>query len=103
MGLFTSYSQRSLPEIIPNGVRVRILQWRERGRGEKLHNRFTLTDLGGVSFGVGLDDSDGEDGQTDDILLLNEGTYSLRFAQYAGPTPAFDLVAEVTIEGKRKL
>jgi hypothetical protein len=102
-GLFTAYSQRSLPEIIPSGVRVRIVQWHERERGEKLHNRFILTDLGGVSFGVGLDDSDGEDGQTDDILLLNEETYNLRFAQYAGSPPAFDPVGEVIIEGRRKL
>jgi hypothetical protein len=102
-GLFTTYSQRSLPEIIPSGIRVRILQWREREQGEKLHNRFILTDLGGVSFGVGLDDSDGEDGQTDDIQLLNEETYGMRFAQYAGSTPAFDPVAEIIIDGKRRV
>jgi hypothetical protein len=102
-GLFTAHSQRSLPEIIPTGVKVRIVQWHERERAEKLHNRFILTDLGGVSFGVGLDDSDGEDGQTDDIQLLNEETYKLRFSQYAGSTPAFDLVAEITIDGKRRV
>jgi hypothetical protein len=102
-GLFTDYSKRSLPEIIPSGIRVRIVQWHERDRGEKLHNRFILTDLGGVSFGVGLDDSDGEDGQTDDILLLNEETYNLRFAQYTGSPPAFDLVSEITVDGKRRI
>jgi hypothetical protein len=84
-------------------VRLRVIQWRENQKGEKLHNRFILTDIGGVSFGVGLDDSDGADGQTDDIQLLNEETYNLRFAQYAGSAPAFDLVAEMTIEGTRKL
>jgi hypothetical protein len=102
-GLFTAYSKRSLPEIIPSGMTVRIFQWHERDRGEKLHNRFILTDIGGVSFGIGLDDSDGENGQTDDIQLLNEETYNLRFAQYAGSAPAFDLIAEITIIGKRRI
>jgi hypothetical protein len=50
-----------------------------------------------------LDDSDGEDGQTDDVQLLNKETYDLRFAQYTGSTPAFDLVAEITIDGKLRI
>jgi hypothetical protein len=100
---FTTQCRQCLPQIVPSGMRVRIRQWRERPGGEKLHNRFILTDIGGVSFGIGLDDSDGEDGQTDDIQLLNQGTYSLRFAQYAGPTPAFDPVAEISIDGKHRI
>lgn len=99
---FTMQCRQCLPQIVPSGMRVRILQWRERPGGEKFHNRFILTDIGGVSFGIGLDDSDGDNGQTDDIQLLNQETYSLRFAQYAGSTPAFDPVGEITIEGERQ-
>ena len=100
---FATQCQGLLPQIIPNGLGVRILQWREKERGEKLHNRFILTELGGVSFGIGLDDSDGVDGQTDDIQLLSQETYKLRFAQYAGSPPPFDLVAEITVDGKRRI
>jgi hypothetical protein len=99
-GYFKEQCRTCLPKIIPNGLRVRIVQWREKPQGEKLHNRFILTDIGGVSFGVGLDDADGDDGQTDDIQLLNEDTYTSRFAQYS-VTPAFDPVDEVEIVGKR--
>ncbi len=98
---FKAQCQKCLPEVIPIGLRVRIVQWQEKPLGEKLHNRFILTDIGGVSFGVGLDDSDGEDGQTDDIQLLNEESYNSRFAQYAGSSPAFDLVAEFIVDGRR--
>ncbi len=100
---FEAQCRNCLPEIIPNGLRVRIVQWREKQQGEKLHNRFILTDIGGVSFGVGLDDADGDDAQTDDIQLLNEETYKMRFAQYAGLTPAFELVSEMTIERRGRL
>ncbi len=99
---FETQCRQCLPQIIPGRLRVRILQWREREQGEKLHNRFILTDMGGVSFGVGLDDADGDDGQTDDVYLLNEETYTMRFAQYTSSNPAFDLVAEITIEGGRQ-
>jgi hypothetical protein len=100
---FETQCRQCLPEIIPNGIRVRIVQWGEKQQGEKLHNRFILTDMGGVSFGVGLDDADGEDGQTDDIQLLNSETYTVRFDQYTGSTPAFDLVTEIIIDGKRRI
>jgi hypothetical protein len=98
-GYFKTQCRQCLPQIIPNGVRVLVAQWREKQQGEKLHNRFILTDIGGVSFGIGLDDADGNDGQTEDIQLLNEETYKLRLGQYTGSTLAFDPVAEITIEG----
>jgi hypothetical protein len=61
-----------------------------------LHNRYILTDIGGVSFGVGLDD--GIDGETDEVTVLEDMTYQFRWAQFAGPAPAFELVDELVIE-----
>jgi hypothetical protein len=60
-----------------------------------------LTDIGGVSFGVGLDD--GADGETDEVTLLDDKTYRFRWTQYMSPEPAFELVDTLMIEGKRKL
>ena len=73
----------------------------EKDSGEKLHNPYILTDIGGVSFGVGLDD--GADGETDEVMLLENKTYQFRWAQYMSPEPAFELVDELMIEGKRTL
>jgi hypothetical protein len=55
----------------------------------------------GVSFGVGLDD--GADGETDEIMLLENKTYRFRRAQYMSPEPAFELVDELIIERKRRI
>ena len=53
-------------------------------------------------FGVGLDDGDGADGETDDITLLDKETYWLRWKQYTSE-PAFDLVDAIVVEGGRTL
>ncbi len=89
-----------LPNIIPHGMCVRLVRWRQKDGGEKLHNRYILTDKGGVSLGVGLDD--GTPGETDEIKLLDEETYKFRWKQYTSE-PAFDLVDEVVVEGRRTL
>ena len=50
---------------------------------------------------MGLDD--GADGETDEVTLLDDKTYRFRWAQYMKPEPAFELVDELIIEGKRGL
>jgi hypothetical protein len=98
---FRTECEQRLPSIVPEGIQVHIVRWREKDAGEKLHNRYILTDIGGVSFGVGLDDS--ADGETDEVTLLEDKTYRFRRAQYMSPEPAFELVDELVIEGKRRL
>jgi hypothetical protein len=98
---FRTECEQRLPSIVPEGIQVHIVRWREKDGGEKLHNRYILTDIGGVSFGVGLDD--GADGETDEVTLLEDKTYQFRRAQYTSPEAAFELVDELMIEGKRKL
>lgn len=53
---------------------------REKAYSEKLHNRYVLTDIGGLSFGVGLDEED--ENHLDDVSLLNHDLYQLRWKQY---------------------
>jgi hypothetical protein len=96
---FREECERRLPSIVPQGMRVRIVRWRPREGGELLHNRYILTDIGGVSFGVGLDD--GADGETDEVTLLEDKTYQFRWAQFVGSEPAFELVDELVIEGNQ--
>ena len=75
---------------LPMGIVIEFARWKQRGGGEKLHNRYVLTNLGGVSLGVGLDG--GEAGETDDLLLLPREQYELRWAQYTLDDAAFDRV-----------
>lgn len=97
--------QRALIDIIPRGHSVHVVVWRERMRGQKLHNRYLLTDIGSVSFGIGLDCNEESfnpnmpQAQTDDISCLSEEHQDKRWCDYKS-VPAFDKVAEAVITGK---
>lgn len=79
-----------LPAIIPQGGKLRVVVWKSRIGGEKLHNRYLLTDIGSVGFGVGLDEADnsGHD-QSDDLFRLSSQQQTKRWGQYVS-APAFD-------------
>lgn len=96
---FKSECEKSLPKIIPRGLSVCFSQLSEKPGGEKLHNRYVLTDIGGVKFNIGLDD--GDDGQTDDVDLMDRRQYELRWSQYAGGAPAFVCGEPVTVTGRK--
>ena len=85
---------------LPAGFQVEFVRWKQKQGGEKLHNRYVLTDLGGVSLGVGLDE--GEPGESDDLLLLPRPQYEHRWSQYVGNDGAFELEnLPVAVRGTR--
>ena len=95
---FRKECEDKLPSIIPEGLTLMVYRWKERDGGEKLHNRYILTDIGGVSFLTGLDE--GDPGMTDDVSCLPANVYSRRWNDYAGPNFAFDLDGEAfSVEG----
>jgi hypothetical protein len=51
---FRAECERCLPKIVPPGVKLWVCRWKERHGGDKLHNRYILTEVGGVSFQTGL-------------------------------------------------
>lgn len=85
---FVAECQGRLPRCIPTGMNLRVIRLEARPREEQLHNRYVLTDVGGVQFGAGLDE--GDHGATDDLHLLERAQYEARWQQYAGDAPAFD-------------
>jgi hypothetical protein len=86
-------------KIIPAGMQVTLYRWSERPGAQKLHNRYILTNIGGVSFHHGLDE--GRDGEADDITRLDLEQYSLHCKQYNPMAPAFDPAANpIVITGK---
>ncbi len=89
-----------LPNLIPTGIKIRIGFWSQRNGSEEIHNRYILTERGGVKFGNSL--REGDAGTSDDINLLSEDQHKLRFGQYSGPTAAFDLVNAIIIEGTKR-
>ncbi len=82
----------SISSRLPAGIEIKIFQWKERDGGERLHDRFVLTDRGGVLSTYGWDS--GEPGQTTEVSLLDEDSYLLRWQQYQRETSAFNLIGE---------
>lgn len=89
------FLQQSYAKLIPIGLRVILYQWQERIGGQRLHNRYILTDIGGVSFQHGLDT--GKEGDTDDINRLDIEQYEVRCKQFDPLVPAFDFAADPLI------
>ncbi len=89
---FRDECRKELTNLIPVSLTIRFVRWTAREGGQPLHNRYILTDLGGVSFQHGLDD--GRAGETDDIALLDRESYEQRWNEYAGGNPAFDVLEE---------
>lgn len=98
-GCFKKNCESHLPVLVPAGLALSIYFWKSRDNGEQLHNRYILTDVGGVQFGVGLDE--GAPGTTDDVLRLDTDSYRRRMEDYTGSSPAFDLEGKVEIVGIR--
>lgn len=98
---FAGECQRQLPQRIPVDISLKVIRWRERAGGDGLHNRYILTERGGVRLAWGLDE--GTQTQTDDISLLEPGVYGVRWAQYCGNQPAFDFVDDLVVVGTRVL
>ncbi|NOY92018.1 MAG: hypothetical protein GXP55_12545 [Deltaproteobacteria bacterium] len=71
---------------LPTGVTVFFKRWAERDGGERFHNRYLLTDIGGVTFGGGLDEAPPRQraSQTEDINLMDKSQYERRWRQFAG-------------------
>ena len=101
---FEADCRKRLPRNFPAGQEITIRRLGERKGGEKLHNRYILTELGGVSFGVGLDEAEDLSmaEAVDDLSLLARDQYRLRWRQYADDPPGFNQLEDpIKIVGSR--
>lgn len=100
---FRRECEKYLPRLVPPSCTLTVRCWKKHGDSEKLHNRYILTDIGGVLLGTGFDEDDqDEDDQkaTDDLLLLGRESYRHRLRQYH-TKPVFELEGDpITITTK---
>ncbi len=66
----------------------------EKKQGELLHNRYIISELGALHWGIGLDERHSE--VNDDVVMLNEEIFSKRFKQYC-ELEAFDIAESVGV------
>ncbi|WP_062564966.1 hypothetical protein [Pseudoalteromonas shioyasakiensis] len=67
----------------------------ERDNGEALHNRYIISELGALHWGIGLDERNSE--VNDDVVMLNDEIFSKRSEQYC-ELKAFDVKESVTLK-----
>jgi hypothetical protein len=63
-----------------SSIKVSSLLERETGDREKFHNRYMITELGAMIWGIGLDETTSE--VSDDVVLMNDELYDKRYGQY---------------------
>lgn len=69
-----------LAQYLPPGTKLTIKKLTQKDEGEKVHNRYIITELGAVQFGTGMDD--GKKGEHDDVNLMDLDQYLQRWNQY---------------------
>jgi hypothetical protein len=75
--------ERALEDARPEGVEVR-LYLRPQAT---LHNRYVLTQGGGMFFSTGLDDHDQGENRTDEVGVLVPAIWSVQWEKYSGDDP----------------
>lgn len=94
---FRSQCEIRLCPLIPHGTRVGFHRW----AADDLHNRFVLTDLGGVAFLEGLDQYMGN-GRTDDVVILLDNRVARQLISHYTPgTSMFRHIDHHEIVGTR--
>lgn len=89
---FRRACEQKLQELLPSGAMLTFFMWREKEFGERLHDRFILTDRGGVAFPGGLDS--GQKGQMATILLLEKAVWSSMRQRYNYRSESFEAACD---------
>lgn len=82
---FKQTCESKLAGILPVGLELRLVRWREREGGKRFHDRYILTNIGGLLFPTGLDDDDGDGGQQATINLLTQELHCEFWKDFQAP------------------
>jgi hypothetical protein len=97
---FEAACNAHLQDIVPVGIRLTVVRWNH----DDLHNRYILTDRGGIQLGEGLDAANTRSSRTDDVLtMLAPATAAALMERYCGAEGrAKQLPPRHEIAGRRK-
>lgn len=85
---FKAGCDRHLRSIVPTGMRLQLVRWRQRDGGIDPHARYVLTDRTGLLFEAGLDA--GAPGTRTDVVLLSEELRARHWAAFSRERPVVD-------------
>ncbi|MFT3695697.1 MAG: hypothetical protein QM831_21345 [Kofleriaceae bacterium] len=90
-----------LPGLLDLGRTTTVHTWGQRPGGQRLHNRYLLTNIGGVKFGDSVER--GQAGERDHISILDESSRAELWSQFIDPAGAFDRIGSpVAVTGSRR-
>lgn len=97
----THKAQQFLPASLPRGAFVDFYCLENPPSGDSFHNRFVLTDVGGVIAPYGLDDftSGAAHNARDDLQPMSKGVYEGRWKQYVEKKDVSIIGNPVRVEG----
>lgn len=72
---------------VPDNMQIIFFVWPR----DELHDRYVLTDIGGVRFGIGLDIYDGQGPEEVEISRISEGTFGKWWSLCKTRTAAFSI------------
>jgi hypothetical protein len=98
---FKEQCELHLPRFLDVGQATTIHTWGQRPGGQRLHNRYLLTNIGGVKFGDSVEK--GQQGENDHISILDESSRADLWSQFIEPAGAFDRIGSpVAVIGSRR-
>lgn len=80
-------SSKHIVDSIPTGMKLNFFVWPR----DQLHDRYVLTDIGGIRFGIGLDVWDGSGPKKVEISRVSEETRLRWWVQCKNKTAAFSI------------
>lgn len=92
---FREHCATDLADIVPAGMQLTVVRWEPHA---DLHNRYILTNRGGLEFSHGLDEGNGDD----DVTILSSTTHSKRWGEYQKSTSKFVLAGEFPVVGRKR-
>lgn len=91
--------ERRIKPILRPGVALRAFAWGEGPTGVRMHNRYVLTEVGGIAVQHGLDRS-GIAAETDDLTILSKEQFEQRASEHCAESALYRLIAERAFVGE---
>jgi hypothetical protein len=92
---FDTVCRQHLLPIIPRGIQqIELIRWDQK----YLHNRFVLTEYGGLMFATGLDNHYGSAHTHDIVTLLEPEPYARTWQEYQRASSTFTFIDSLIIK-----
>ena len=93
--IYLSNCAQRLAPLIPANLQFSVVVWAEREHGQSFHNRYALTEHGGIALGTGLDAATDGRSETDDLHRLTRDQHQTRWASLTTTSATYDQLAEI--------